>query len=123
MSATKAPHAYKTFFISSLPSSSELEYYGFYGPNSVTLQQQSGRNIRFLGAMLNTQKVPAALRRALHKRDLFSAGALVGAAGAMTKAAMWARCAHSAPLELALIGANYGSSTILYAQQRQHWWQ
>src|ERR1700730_6846756 len=57
MSATKAPHAYKTFFISSLPSSSELEYYGFYGPNSVTLQQQSGRNIRFLGAMLNTQKV------------------------------------------------------------------
>jgi hypothetical protein len=71
MSATKAPHAYKTFFIASLPSSSELEYYGFYGPNSVTLQQQSGRNIRFLGAMLNTQKVPAALRRALHKRDLF----------------------------------------------------
>src|ERR1700686_3965193 len=72
MSATKAPHAYKTFFISSLPSSSELEYYGFYGPNSVTLQQQSGRNIRFLGAMLNTQKVLAAPRRALHKRDLFS---------------------------------------------------
>jgi hypothetical protein len=72
MSATKAPHAYKTFFISSLPSSLELEYYGFYGPNSVTLQQQSGRNIRFLGAMLNTQKVPATLRRALHKPDLFS---------------------------------------------------
>jgi hypothetical protein len=64
MSATKAPHAYKTFFISSLPSSSELEYYGFYGPNSVTLQQQSGRNIRFLGAMLNTQKVPG--RSAAH---------------------------------------------------------
>jgi hypothetical protein len=61
MSATKAPHAYKTFFISSLPSSSELEYYGFYGPNSVPLQQQSGRDIRFLGAMLNTQKVLAAL--------------------------------------------------------------
>jgi hypothetical protein len=61
MSATKAPHAYKTFFISSLPSSSELAYYGFYGPNSVTFQQQSGRDIRFLGAMLNTQKVLAAL--------------------------------------------------------------
>src|SRR3984893_17185015 len=62
MSATKAPHAYKTFFIASLPSSSELEYYGFYGPNSVTLQQQSGRNIRFLGAMLNGPPVEKAVQ-------------------------------------------------------------